>query len=153
MDGFEPETNSPSTIGLPTPMFDLMFCLIAVLILSLSLVYRNRPATEATASAVLLPRAPADGSAPGGKVRVPVSATAGPSGQVIFTVGQSTVGTLHEVRQHLTALGPASIVIQVDTRTRPDPLTVALRLLNVARTLGVPAHLAYRQEAAEGGLQ
>lgn len=151
MDSFEAETNSPSTIGFPTPMFDLMFCLIAVLILSLSLVFRNRPATESTSSIMLLPRAPADGSPHAGKARVQISAATGPSGQAIFTIGQTTVGTLKEVRQHLEALAAASVVIQVDTRTRPDPLTVALRLLNVARTLGIPAHLAYRQEAVEAG--
>ncbi len=152
MDRFEEEIGSASTVGLPTPMFDLMFCLIAVLILSLSLVFRNRPATEATASAVLLPRAPAEGAQGAGKARVPVMAAAGPSGQAAFRVGETPVATLKDVRAHLEKLAPAAVVISVDTRTPPDPLTVALRLLNVARQLNIPAHLAYRQEAGEGGL-
>jgi hypothetical protein len=128
-----------------------MFCLIAVLILGLSQVYKNRPATEATTSAILLPRAPADGAAGGGKARAEISAVPGPSGQATFRVNEAQMKTLADVKQRLESLSPASVVIQVDTRTPPDPLTVTLRLLNLARTLGIPAHIAYRQEAVEGG--
>jgi hypothetical protein len=145
------EVDPLPAIALPTPLFDLMFCLIAVLTLSLSQVFRNPPATESTAFALLLPRAPAVAGQGAGAARAQVAAVAGPSGAVTFTVGRNRVGSLPELRQRLEAMAPASVVINVDTRVRPDPLTVALRLLNVARTLGIPALLAYRQEALEGG--
>lgn len=148
-----PEPSAATSGGLPTPVFDLMFCLIAVLILSLSLVFRNRPNTEATASAVLLPRAAAPGGSGGGAHRVTVAVGPGTHGAALFSVAEQPLASLEEVRSRLRQLSPAAIVISIDTRTAPDPLTVAIRLLQIARDLGIPAHLAYRPDGEGGGLR
>jgi hypothetical protein len=150
---------NPAGMGLPTPMFDLLFILFAVMILTLGVTFRNKPgertpdgAAQQVASIAMLPRAPGRKSTGnGGSSRVNITATRSDAGGPKFVVSGQEVPSYRGVRSALERLTPGEVVIHVDTRTPPDPLTVAINLMHIAQSEKIPARLAYKPEVLEGG--
>lgn len=151
---------NPASAGLPTPMFDLLFILFAVMILTLGVTFRNKPGErtpgtekQQVAEIAVLPKAlgpKARGT--GGSSRVKIAATRSDTGGPRFTVSGHEVPSYAGVRSAIKELSPGEVVIHVDTRTPPDPLTVAINLMHIAQSEKIPARLAYEpQVLGEGG--
>lgn len=151
--------SNPASAGLPTPMFDLLFILFAVMILTLGVTFRNKPGAKASgaeeqpvAEIAVLPRAPGPkAGGKGGASQVKIVATRSAKGGPQFTVSGQKVPSYAGVRSAMKDLSPGEVVIHVDTSTPPDPLTVAINLMHIAQSEKIPARLAYKPEVLEGG--
>jgi len=151
--------DNPASAGLPTPMFDLLFILFAVMILTLGVTFRNKPgertpgaADRQVAEIAVLPKAPGPkAGGTGGSSRVKIAATRSETGGPQFTVSGQEVPSYAEIRSAIKELSPAEVVIHVDTGTPPDPLTVAINLMHIAQSEKIPARLAYAPKVLAGG--
>ena len=98
--------SNPASARLPTPMFDLLFILFAVMILILGVTFRNKPGArtpgaeaEQVAEIAMLPKAPGPkANGMGGASRVKITATRSVTGNPQFMVAGQEVASYAGVR-------------------------------------------------------
>ena len=150
---------NPASAGLPTPMFDLLFILFAVMIFTLGVTFRNKPGErtpgaeeQQVAEIAVLPKVPGPtAGGMSGTSRVKIAATRSDTGKPQFMVAGQEVASYAGVRSAMKDLSPGEVVIHVDTSAPPDPLTVAINLMHIAQSEKIPARLAYQPEILEIG--